>query len=69
MDEIKLGLIAMNMLCPGFTSLINILITSIPEASINSFQRAYSPERGGMWVKEYVDGASMEIYRVTTFLK
>ncbi|KAJ3111693.1 hypothetical protein HDU96_005446 [Phlyctochytrium bullatum] len=64
LDEFKLGIIAQNCIASGFTTLINILITSIPEHSIRRFHRSYNPRKGGSWVKEYVQGLAMEIYSV-----
>ncbi|KAI9333335.1 hypothetical protein DFJ73DRAFT_854405 [Zopfochytrium polystomum] len=66
LDELKLGVLAQNAVAPGFTALINVLITSIPEASIRTFQRNFrvGADGRGQWVKEYVEGASMEIYPV-----
>jgi hypothetical protein len=68
LDEFRLGIIAQNCITPGFTTLINILITSVPEASIRSFSRTYNASKGGMWVKDYVKGVAMEIYPVNTYL-
>ncbi|KAI8852305.1 hypothetical protein BC829DRAFT_440747 [Chytridium lagenaria] len=61
----ELGIIAQNCIASGFATLVNILITSIPEPSIRSFRRSYNVKKGGAWVKEYVQGLSMEIYSVT----
>ncbi|KAJ3103629.1 hypothetical protein HDU97_009968 [Phlyctochytrium planicorne] len=64
LDEFKLGVIAQNCIASGFTTLINILITSVPAPSIRSFNRSYNVKKGGNWVKEYVDGLNNEIYTV-----
>ncbi|KAJ3203883.1 hypothetical protein HDU67_009890, partial [Dinochytrium kinnereticum] len=64
LEEFKLGIIAQNCIASGFTTLVNILITSVPEPSIRAFHRSYSTKKGGIWVKEYVQGLHMEIYSV-----
>ncbi|KAJ3191603.1 hypothetical protein HK101_007566 [Irineochytrium annulatum] len=64
LDEFKMGIISQNCIAPGFTTLINILVTSIPDASIRRFESKYDVKKGGMWAKEYVRGLTNEIYPV-----
>ncbi|KAJ3282391.1 hypothetical protein HK104_010910 [Borealophlyctis nickersoniae] len=59
-DEFKLGMLAQNCLAPGFSTMLYLLTTSIPDSAT----RALKQKNLGAWVDEYIDGATMEIYAV-----
>ncbi|KND03740.1 uncharacterized protein SPPG_01198 [Spizellomyces punctatus DAOM BR117] len=61
-DEFKLGMLAQSCLAPGFSTLLYLLTTSIPDAVKKALK---SKKRLAAWVDEFADGAEMEIYAVT----
>jgi hypothetical protein len=65
LDEFKLGILAQNCISPGFTTLINILITTTPRAALNLLLLNPDISNGESWIKEYIQGSSMEIYPVS----
>ncbi len=57
------ALIAQNILCPGFSTLIYLLTTSISDNMSQRLQK--NPQLSkAKWVGEYLQGARMEIYSV-----
>ena len=60
-DEFLLGLLAQNALAPGTTTLIYLLSTSFSTRAIDQYKLNNQSE----WIREYLDGASNEIYTVT----
>lgn len=60
-DEFKLGMLAQNCLAPGFSTMLYLLTTSIPDAIKNKWK---NKKQIAPWVDEFADGAEMEIYAV-----
>ncbi|KAI9090823.1 calcium-activated BK potassium channel alpha subunit-domain-containing protein, partial [Phlyctochytrium arcticum] len=60
-DEFKHGMLAQNCLAPGFSTLMYLLTTSIPNSIKDTFKER---SRNSEWIPEYADGAEMEIYAV-----
>ncbi|KAJ2714400.1 hypothetical protein H4R19_001749 [Coemansia spiralis] len=58
-EELRLGLLAKNVLVPGFASLIAILTSSIPESITGSLVRGAQRKP---WLAEYAQSLNHEIY-------
>ncbi|KAJ2785808.1 hypothetical protein H4R18_000354, partial [Coemansia javaensis] len=58
-EELRLGLLAKNLLVPGFASLIAILTSSIPDSITSPLVRSAQRKP---WLAEYVQSLSHEIY-------
>lgn len=61
-EELKLGILAQNCRCPGFTTLIYQLTTSITDATCEQYLSAVGDHPSRVWMKEYLEGATQEIY-------
>ncbi|KAH6602015.1 hypothetical protein BASA61_001541 [Batrachochytrium salamandrivorans] len=59
-DEFMMGMLAQNSLAPGFSTFMYLITTSIPDRAIRNLNLTHQPP----WVKEYFEGASMELYAV-----
>ncbi|KAI8926389.1 hypothetical protein BC831DRAFT_504492 [Entophlyctis helioformis] len=61
-DEFVMGMLAQNCLAPGFSTLMYLLTTSIPDRAIASLRLKDPPQ----WIREYFAGATMEIVKPPT---
>lgn len=64
-EELKMGLLAQNCRCPGITSLIYLLTTSITEESCMRLIAGTRNNASRGWLREYIQGANQEIYPTT----
>ncbi|KAJ1926753.1 hypothetical protein IWQ60_003522 [Tieghemiomyces parasiticus] len=64
-DELRLGLLAQSCVIPGFASLIHLLTTSITDSTSDKILESLEGRPHMNWIKEYVRGASQEIYSIT----
>ncbi|PVU91307.1 hypothetical protein BB561_004476 [Smittium simulii] len=60
--EIRLGLMAQGVATPGFSSLFQTLMTSIPDDTINQLVKSASRRSKPLYLKEYIYGLGQEIY-------
>ena len=61
-------MVAQNCVCPGFSTLIYLLTTSVSESTVRRLKN--NPKLvNAQWMHEYLEGASMEIYSVCLFWK
>ncbi|KAI0244776.1 hypothetical protein L0F63_002877 [Massospora cicadina] len=64
-QELRLGMLAQNLLNPGFSTLIYLLATSITSTTCKELSLGIQRNSKLEWVEEYVHGATHEIYSVT----
>ncbi|KAJ3258433.1 hypothetical protein HK103_003555 [Boothiomyces macroporosus] len=64
-DEFKLGMAAQSCLAPGFCNLMYLLTNSICTDTIGGLQDF----QDGLWIKEYLEGAMMELYEIKLSLE
>eukprot|EP00158_Paraphelidium_tribonemae_P009403 Partr_v1_DN28856_c0_g1_i3_m33832 putative Potassium large conductance calcium-activated channel, subfamily M, alpha member 1 len=61
-EELKLGLLAQNCRCPGFSTLMHMLTTSVTEETAKTLLKNVSVRPDSEWIEEYLEGANQEIY-------
>ncbi|KAJ3313026.1 erg10, acetyl-CoA C-acetyltransferase [Boothiomyces sp. JEL0838] len=64
-DEFKLGMAAQSCLAPGFCNLMYLLTNSICTDTIGGLEDF----QDGLWIKEYLEGAMMELYEIKLSLE
>jgi hypothetical protein len=62
-EAYKMGILAQNVLAPGFISFIDVITTSISEVSRRMFV-SREGEKKCSWLEEYSQGCVMEIYTI-----
>ncbi|PWA02832.1 hypothetical protein BB558_001021 [Smittium angustum] len=60
--ELRLGLLAQGVAVPGFSSLLQSLMTSIPDNMETQLSASVSKNPGSLYLKEYIGGLGQEIY-------
>lgn len=61
-EELKLGVLSQNCRCPGFTTLMYHLTTSLTDKKKKEITSTLAQNVSKDWIREYLDGASQEIY-------
>ncbi|KAI3650905.1 hypothetical protein MP228_004386 [Amoeboaphelidium protococcarum] len=64
-DELKLGMLAQNCRCPGLTTLMHLLTTSLTDKSAYRLLKRTGADDENIekeWIREYLYGAGQEIY-------
>ncbi|KAJ1657012.1 hypothetical protein IWQ61_003517 [Dispira simplex] len=64
-DELRLGLLAQSCVIPGFASLLHLLTTSITDHTCDQILTSLQDRPRMSWIKEYIRGATQEIYPIT----
>lgn len=66
-SEFKMSMLAQSAVCPGFSTLIFLLTTSVSDSKDGKL-RNNKVFRHLRWAREYIDGSKMEIYGVLRFI-
>ncbi|PVU99513.1 hypothetical protein BB559_000630 [Furculomyces boomerangus] len=60
--ELRLGILAQGIAAPGFSSMIQALITTIPDNLNKQLTKLVENKEGLQWITEYINGLGQEIY-------
>ncbi|OMJ12825.1 Calcium-activated potassium channel subunit alpha-1 [Smittium culicis] len=60
--ELRLGILAQGVQVPGFSSLIQALMTSIPRNTEKQLLKIVKKKKSLFWLEEYIHGLGQEIY-------
>ncbi|KAJ9054985.1 hypothetical protein DSO57_1008870 [Entomophthora muscae] len=65
LQELRLGMLAQNLLNPGFSTLIYLLATSMTDTTYDELLASIKQTPELPWLEEYVHGATHEIYSIS----